>query len=153
MARTKQTARKATGGKAPKKQIGKSGKSEPSATGGIKKQRRWKPGTVAVREIKRLQRSTDKLLRKRPFQRLVREVAADFKQDVRFQKSAMEALQEESEAMLSRIFRDTNSLAIHSKRVTILPKDVQWTAKKLYPKLLGLPDMKCDEIPAWMAGV
>lgn len=147
MARTKQTARKLHGGKAPTKTLSSKAKKHPPPMGGVRKPHRWRPGTCALREIKKYQRSTDNLLRKRPFQRLVREVAQDFKDDLKFQRSAIEALQEESEALLSRIFRDTNALAIHAKRVTIQPKDVVWTAKKLYPKLLGLPDMGCDMIP------
>ena len=95
------------------------------ATGGIKKPKRWRPGTVAVREIKRYQKSTELLIRKLPFQRLVREIAQNFKTDLRFQGSAVMALQEASEAYLVGLFEDTNMCAIHAKRVTIQPKDMQ----------------------------
>ena len=81
--------------------------------------RSYKPGTVALREIRRYQRSTDLLIRKLPFQRLVREIAQDFKSDVRFQSSAIGALQEATEAYLISLFEDTNLCAIHAKRVTI----------------------------------
>ncbi|KAJ3736892.1 histone H3 [Lentinula guzmanii] len=80
MARTKQTARKSTGGKAPRKQLaGKARKTAQNATGGVKKPHRFRPGTVALREIRRYQKSTELLIRKLPFQRLVREIAQDFK--------------------------------------------------------------------------
>ena len=79
---------------------------------------------VALREIRRYQKSTELLLRK-PFQRLVREIAADIKTDLRFQSSAIGALQEAAEAYLIGVFEDANLCALHAKRVTILPKDMQ----------------------------
>merc|ERR1712117_147808 len=87
MARTKQTARKSTGGKAPRKQLA----------------------------TKAAQKSTELLIHKLPFQRLVREIAQDFKTDLRFQSSAIGALQEASEAYLVGLFEDTNLCAIHAK--------------------------------------
>merc|ERR1711952_175830 len=96
MARTKQTARKSTGGKAPRKQLAtKAARKSAPATGGVKKPHRYRPGTVALREI------------------------------LRFQSSAVMALQEASEAYLVGLFEDTNLCAIHAKRVTIMPKDIQ----------------------------
>ena len=126
MARTKQTARKSTGGKAPRKQLAtKAARKSAPAAGGVKKPHRYRPGTVALREIRRYQKSTDLLIRKLPFQRLVREIAQDFKSDLRFQGSAVLALQEAAEAYLVGLFEDTNLCAIHAKRVTIMPKDIQ----------------------------
>ena len=126
MARTKQTARKSTGGKAPRKQLAtKAALMKSAPTGGAKKPHRWRPGTVALREIRKYQKSTDLLIRKLPFQRLVREIAQDFLTDWRFQSSALLALQEASEAYLVGLFEDTNLCAIHAKRVTIMPKDMQ----------------------------
>jgi len=172
MARTKQTARKSTGGKAPRKQLAtKAARKSAPATGGVKKPhrrgplarrvgcwrcawgfdrgllagpgavnpqramsgssrpcraaRRYRPGTVALREIRKYQKSTELLIRKLPFQRLVREIAQDFKTDLRFQSSAVMALQEAAEAYLVGLFEDTNLCAIHAKRVTIMPKDIQ----------------------------
>ncbi|XP_062289628.1 histone H3.v1-like [Scomber scombrus] len=117
MARTKQTARKSTGGKAPRKQLAtKAARKSAPATGGVKKPHRYRPGTVALREIRRYQKSTELLIRKLPFQRLVREIAQDFKTDLRFQSSAVMALQEASEAYLVGLFEDTNLCAIHAKR-------------------------------------
>ncbi|OPJ88586.1 hypothetical protein AV530_003100 [Patagioenas fasciata monilis] len=89
------------------------------------KPHRYRPGTVALREIRRYQKSTELLIRKLPFQRLVREIAQDFKTDLRFQSAAIGALQEASEAYLVGLFEDTNLCAIHAKRVTIMPKDIQ----------------------------
>nr|Q2Z2F4.3 RecName: Full=Histone H3.3b; AltName: Full=Histone soH3-1; AltName: Full=Somatic-like histone H3-1 [Lilium longiflorum]BAE48433.1 histone soH3-1 [Lilium longiflorum]CUT18457.1 H3.3 like [Lilium davidii var. unicolor] len=127
MARTKQTARKSTGGKAPRKQLATKAarKSIPTGMGGMKRPRRYRPGTVALREIRKYQKSTELLIRKLPFQRLVREIAQDYKTDLRFQSHAVLALQEGAEAYLVGIFEDTNLCAIHAKRVTIMPKDIQ----------------------------
>ncbi|XP_067841287.1 histone H3.3A-like [Heptranchias perlo] len=135
MARTKQTARKSTGGKAPRKQLAtKAARKSAPSTGGVKKPHRYRSaaemliggrGTVALREIRRYQKSTELLIRKLPFQRLVREIAQDFKTDLRFQSAAIGALQEASEAYLVGLFEDTNLCAIHAKRVTIMPKDIQ----------------------------
>ncbi|KAJ6479224.1 histone-fold-containing protein [Mycena vitilis] len=114
-------------GKAPRKQLASKvarKTSAPGATGGVKKPHRFRPGTVALREIRRYQKSTELLIRKLPFQRLVREIAQDFKTDLRFQSSAVMALQEAAEAYLVSLFEDTNLAAIHAKRVTIQPKDL-----------------------------
>merc|ERR1711934_106506 len=86
---------------------------------------RFRPGTVALREIRRFQKSTELLIRKLPFQRLVREIASEYKNDLRFQSSAVLALQEASEAYMVGLFEDTNLCAIHARRVTIMPKDMQ----------------------------
>jgi histone H3 len=128
MARTKQTARKSIGGKAPRQQLAtKAARTTKDAVveGGVKKPHRYRPGTQALREIRRYQKSTELLIRKLPFQRLVREVAQEFKSDLRFQSNAILALQEASESYLVGLFEDTNLCAIHAKRVTIMPKDMQ----------------------------
>lgn len=126
MARTKQTARKNTGGKAPRKQINsKAARKSAPSSGGVKKPHRFKPGTVALREIRKYQKSTELLVRKLPFQRLVREIAQEYKTDLRFQSSAVLALQEAAESYMVGLFEDTNLCAIHAKRVTIMPKDIQ----------------------------
>jgi histone H3 len=126
MARTKQTARKSTGGKAPRKQLAtKAARKSLPSKGGVKKPHRYRPGTVALREIRKYQKSTTLLLRKLPFQRLVREIAQGFQNNLRFQSTAILALQEASESYLVSLFEDTNLCAIHAKRVTIMPKDMQ----------------------------
>jgi histone H3 len=91
----------------------------------VSKKYRYRPGTLALREIRRYQKSTELLIRKLPFQRLVREISQNFKTDLRFQSDAILALQEAAEAYLVCLFEDTNLCAIHAKRVTIQPKDIQ----------------------------
>ncbi len=126
MARTKQTARKSTGGKAPRKQLAvKAARKSAPVVGGVRKPHRFRPGTVALREIRKYQKNTELLIRKLPFQRLVRECAQDFMTDLRFASSAVLALQEASESYLVGLFEDSNLCAIHAKRVTIMPKDMQ----------------------------
>ena len=155
MARTKQTARKSSGGKAPRRQLAtKSARLAKTSIISIqplsplhsplirtsltricclcsatpdettKKPHRYRPGTVALREIRQYQKSTDLLIRKLPFQRLVRELAQEFKSNLRFQSTAIEALQEAAEAYLVQLFEETNLCAIHARRVTIQPKDM-----------------------------
>ena len=126
MVRTKQTARKSTGGKAPRKQLAtKAARKSAPATGGVKKPHRYRPGTVALREIRRYQKSTDLLIRKLPFQRLVREIAQDFKTDLRFQGSAVLAIQEATESYMTGLLSDTNLCAVHARRVTIMSRDLK----------------------------
>jgi len=126
MARTKQTARKSLGGKAPRKHLAVK-RMKPMVANGIKRPHRFRPGTVALREIRRYQKSTDLLIRKAPFSRLVRQIAVEDLnlKDIRFQSIAVLALQEASEAYLVHLFEDTNLCAIHAKRVTISVKDMQ----------------------------
>ena len=100
-------------------------KSTPAGSRGVKQPHRYRPGTVALREIRRYQKSTELLIRKLPFQRLVHEITQDFKTDLRFQSAAVMALQEASEAYLVGLFEDSNLCAIHAKRVTIMSKDIQ----------------------------
>jgi len=126
MARTKhQYARKSTGGQnaQTKKLKAKVALKKAPATGGVMKPHRYRPGAVALREIRRYQKTTELLIRKLPFQRLVREIAQSFKSDFRFQSAALGALQEASEAYLVDLFGDVNLCAIHAKRVTIMQRD------------------------------
>ena len=126
MTRVKQTARKSTGGKAPRKQLAtKAARKAAPPVGGCKKPHRYRPGTVALREIRRYQKSTDLLLRKLPFQRLAREIAQNISADLRFQAAALAASQEASEAFLVGLMEDSNLCAIHARRVTIMPKDLK----------------------------
>jgi len=125
MARTKQTARKSTGGKAPRKQLAtKATRKSASIIGGVKKPHRYHPGTVSLQEIRRYQKSTEHLIRKFPFQRTVYEIAQDFRTDLRFQGSSVLALQEAAEAYLVGLLENTNLCAIHAKRFTVMPKDI-----------------------------
>ena len=129
MARTKQTARKSTGGKAPRRALAvKAGQKvvqSANAMSGVKRPHRYRPGTVALREIRRFQKSTELLMRKLPFQRLVRELAQDFKSDLRWNPNAILALQEATEVYMVGLFEDSNKCAIHARRVTLMPKDIQ----------------------------
>ncbi len=128
MARTKQTARKTTGGKAPHRLMATKSarKSAPQPVGVKRAPHRFKPGTVALREIRHFQKTTDLLIKKLPFGRLVREICTQlFHNNCRFQTQALLALQEAAEAYLTGLFEDTNLCAIHAKRITIMPKDMQ----------------------------
>ena len=131
------------GGKVPRKQVVPPKKSRPGsgslnyvptrrdflevqeAGDTVTAANRYRPGRLALQEIRHYQKCTNLLIRKLPFQRLIRELAQKFKVDVRFRSSALMALQEAAEAYLVRLFEDTNLCAIHAKRVTIMPKDIQ----------------------------
>ena len=89
------------------------------------KPHRYRPGTVALREIRRYQKSYDKLVPHTPFRRLCREIVQDFKAGTRWSPAALDALQEGAEAFLVEIFQATNLCALHSKRVGIQPKDMR----------------------------
>ena len=141
MARTKHnTARKSTGprppyavkevrntskSRIPEPRIAEPRISESCRIEGIMKPSRYRPGVCALREIRRYQKSCDLLIKKLPFQRLVREIAQDFKTNLRFQSAALSALQEAAESYLVGLFEDTNLCCIHAKRVTIMPRDIQ----------------------------
>lgn len=129
MARTKQTAPRAMPMSAAKKQPRQDGvvkkQSQPRQDGVVKKPHRYRPGTLALREIRRYQKSTELLISKLPFQKLVREIALGIKTDLRFQSTAILALQEAAEAYLVGLFESANLCAMHAKRVTIMTKDIQ----------------------------
>ena len=122
--------------KAPRKQLQPKTLKKGKAKGGVKtlpasqkstkkKTRKYRPGTVALCEIRRYQKLTELLIRKLPFQRLVRELAQDLgKMNIRFQSGAIMALQEASEAYLVGLLEDANLCAMHAKRVTIMTKDI-----------------------------
>ena len=88
------------------------------------KPHQYRAGTAALQDIRHFQKTTALLIQKLPFQRLVREIAQDFKTDLRFQSAAILCLQEAAEAYLVRLFDDANLCAIHARRVTIMPKDI-----------------------------
>merc|ERR1712233_175642 len=145
-ARTKQTARKSTGGKAPRKQLAtKAARKSAPSTGGVKKPHRYRPGTVALREIRRYQKSTELLIRKLPFQRLVREIAQDFKTDLRFQSAAIGALQEASEAYLVDCSRTPTCVPSTPSVSLLCPKISSWQGESVArePKFSILVFMCC----------
>ena len=124
-AQTKQTAVKSKA--TPKRALGsKTGKKSAGASGssGVKKFR-WHAGTVALRQVKKLQKSTELLIAKAPFARLVRETAEGQKHGLRFQASALSAIQEATEAHVISLLSDANLTALHANRVTALPRDLQ----------------------------
>ena len=161
MARVKQAAHKTSAGKAPRfsmlaqqaRQHQLQQQKAPALPlrrlpvpqlgprGGVKKPHRYRPGTVALREIRRFQKSTDLLIRKAPFQRLVREITEElFKnKELRFQSLSVLALQEALEAYLICMFEDTNLAALHAKRVTIMPRDIL-LARRLRGKIFTKQD-------------
>ncbi len=123
MARVKQTACKSTGGKPPQmKLVTKASHKTAPATGGCKKPHRYRPGTVALREIRKYQKSMDLLLRKLTFQRFARELTQNVRVDLRFQATALATSQEASKAYLVGLLEDTNLCAIHAERVTSCQK-------------------------------
>eukprot|EP00466_Bigelowiella_natans_P019668 jgi/Bigna1/58429/fgenesh1_pm.89_\ len=120
MARRKQTARKSTGGKAPRKPLATKTGGNDDRTSSAKRERHcYRP------EIRKYQKGTDLLMRRFPFSWLVREIANDFKSDMRFQCKAVLALQEAAEAYLVSLFEDANLCTMHAKRVRVMPKDIQ----------------------------
>lgn len=144
MARVKRFTPKRTGPK-PLKAVPY--KAKPGVGGVVQfKRHRYRPGTVALKDIKRYQKSTNLLLRKLPFQRLVREIAGEFRNDLRFTKTALEAVQEASEAYLISVLEDAQLASLHTKRITVQPKDIQlvrrirgeentdWEVKQVAPK-------------------
>lgn len=125
MARTRQNAKRSTGGKIPRKNL--STKAAKAMNKNLYKKRYYRPGTVALREIRKYQKSTDLLIRRLPFQRLVREIAADLKTDIfpKYKSTALSALQESTESFMCNALETANMCAIHSNRVTLMAKDIQ----------------------------
>jgi len=128
MAKGKKAGRK----KSPKKSsVSKMGRKSKPAKGGIKaakggkeRKMRFRPGTVALREIRRYQKSVRNLMPRAPFARLVRRIAGELNGDLRMQARALMALQEAAESYLTGLFEDTQLCALHAKRVTVMPKDM-----------------------------
>ena len=118
MARTKQTVSKSS------KSIAKKAKKATSGAAGAKRTIRFRPGTVALRQIKKLQKGTDLLCQKAPFQRLVRDVAESHKSGLRFAATALAALQESTESYIISLLADANLCSLHAKRVTAMPSDL-----------------------------
>eukprot|EP00455_Lapot_gusevi_P000495 TRINITY_DN10225_c0_g3_i3.p1 TRINITY_DN10225_c0_g3~~TRINITY_DN10225_c0_g3_i3.p1 ORF type:complete len:144 (+),score=1.41 TRINITY_DN10225_c0_g3_i3:105-536(+) len=131
MARTKQKVK--VGGRktvTPKKRLSTASalRSAPSPAAETPVKRRARPGMAALREIRKYQKSTDLLIRRLPFARLVREESARLSGDgplLRWQASALEALQEAAEDYLVKLFEDAYLCTLHGKRVTLMPKDLQ----------------------------
>merc|ERR1719180_60213 len=122
MARVKQTARKSTGGKAPRKgkiinkKLTRATAKDVGPPPDVKQKRKYRAGTLALKEIRRYQKSTELLIRKLPFQRLARSLVLEYASTFRIQTAALSALQEGVEAYIVGLFEDTNLCAIHAKR-------------------------------------
>ena len=99
------------------------------------RQRRFRPGTVALREIRKYHKSTELLIQKQLFRRLVRQVALNINNTIRFQESALLAIQEASEQFLTQLLEEGNLCVIHAKRVTLMPRDLQ-----LARRIRGIPN-------------
>mmetsp|Transcript_6832 Transcript_6832/g.9741 ORF Transcript_6832/g.9741 Transcript_6832/m.9741 type:complete len:173 (+) Transcript_6832:80-598(+) len=115
-------------GKAPRKNLATSGAHGAAGRGAAttKKSHRLKSGQNVLREIRQYQKTTDLLLLKLPFQRLIKEICEEtMRVEVRFQAQAILALQEATEAYMVGLFEDTNLCAVHAKRVTIMPRDLE----------------------------
>ena len=150
MARTKRTLKKSEyQGKQRAKQHPDHGQKCPRSQAGqplTQQKHRYHPGTVALREIRKYQKSTDLLIRKLPFQRLVWEILQGIKPDFRVTPVMVMALQEATEAYLVRLFDDANLCAIHAKRVTIQPKDIQLAMRIWGERMWRVP---CQQQNSW----
>jgi len=101
-------------------------KKSPSHAPVTPAKKRYRPGTRALKEIRKFQKSTNLLIPKLPFSRVIREICSrTCSADMRFQSSALMALQEAAEAYLVTLFEDTILCTIHAKRVTIMSKDMR----------------------------
>lgn len=113
----------------PKRSSPEGGGANRNEGGSPRKKKRYRPGTRALQEIRRYQRSTDLLIRKLPFARLVRQLCQDHfvrpGESLRWQPQALAALQEAAETYLVQLFEDSNLCALHSKRVTLMVRDIQ----------------------------
>lgn len=113
---------------APRPQIAQQAQRKSAAPVQQQRKRRFRPGSRALMEIRQMQRTTNLCIRKLPFSRLVREIAATFAkpgQELKWQASALMALQESLEDRLVHLFEDANLCALHAKRVTIMKRDIQ----------------------------
>ena len=133
---SKPTAKKITkGGKQPHQHILWKMLKQNSVTSGIKKPHRYHPGLLALHEIRRYQQSTENLIKRTPFNKLIKEISQEYRicpdgpgtpsVQVHFQSTALAALQEAAENFLIGLFEDVNLLAIHAKRVTVMPRDIR----------------------------
>merc|ERR1719291_1009416 len=118
MARTKASAKKSAGGKSPKAKASK--KTTKTAR---------KPGTVALREIRKIQKGSGLLLQKAPFQRLVRSDLGPLKQTCRFKRSALAAVQEAAEAYAVSTLEGAVMLQLHRRRQTLVKKDIEFVRR------------------------
>ncbi len=127
MAPVKQTAHKSTGGEPPCLHLAtKAAQAAVQKAIAMKKPHRWRPGTLAAIEIRKFQKTTNLLIRKAPFQHLVREIVQDMsrKSDLQMQNTDLLALQEAAEYFMVDVFNNTNLCAQQGKRETIMHKNL-----------------------------
>lgn len=133
MARTKALATKANKAKKDvpeKKDLKKKAKTQTQkdktqgTQGEGSKKMRKRPGAMALREIRKYQRSTDTVIRRLGFQRLVRDIAQQIVPEAKFQQSSLKVIQECTEMYLCRLFEDSQLCTLHAKRVTVFVKDM-----------------------------
>lgn len=126
MAPTRQTAQRSKRRNVPRNKLfNKAARKSAPATAGVKKPHRYRPGTVALQEIRKYQKSTDLLISKAPLQRVIRKIYGNITGGIRFKSTSFLVYQEAAEAYHVGLFEDTNLCAIHSRRVTVMPKDIQ----------------------------
>ena len=123
------------GGKQPRKHLSqKLLRWDTPATGGYRKPHQYQPGILALREIRRYQQSTECLIKRTPFQKIIREISQEYQVcpdgpgtpvQVHFQSTAIAALQEAAENFIVGLFEDVSLLAVHAKGVTVMPKDIR----------------------------
>ena len=125
MVNTKQTGKKSAGGKAPRKQLAWKADLQTATAKAKVRPHIYRPGTAALRKIRKWQKYSAVMIRNLPFQRVVREIVKDHKSVVRYQASAITALQHTAEDMLPPLFEEARRAAIHSKRVTVMLKEIK----------------------------
>ena len=108
----------------------KTASMKPVPNPNARKPHRFRPGTVALMEIRRYQKKTDPVIPRKSFYRVCAEIGQEFNSNIRFQRDAIEALREGAEAYLVWLFEYANLSAIHAKRVTIMPKDI-WLVRRI----------------------
>merc|ERR1712137_943885 len=132
MARTKQTARKSTGGKAPRKQLAtKAARKSAPATGGVKKPHRYRPGTVALREIRKYQKSSSKIIQNAPFLRLIKSQISAVAPECKIAKTACQLLHQASETRIVNLIENAHMITNHCNRATLKAKDIHLARKML----------------------
>ena len=133
MGRTRPQVKKVIPANAPRKSIYSNTNKKGTTTvqERVRKPHRWKSGTVALREMRRYQKETRLLIPKAPLQRIIRDLAREHKDDVRFSKEALYEIHEYIEAALTKMFDKSNLLCLHSKRKTVSGKDFNMARKIL----------------------
>ncbi|KAK7275343.1 hypothetical protein RIF29_16456 [Crotalaria pallida] len=111
---------------APANRRAEEGEPQPSPGTEGRKKRRYRPGSVALREIRQFQKTFHLLIPAAPFIRLVKQITNNVSRNVsHWTPEAMVALQEAAEDLLVHLFEDGMLCAIHARRVTLMKKDIE----------------------------